>query len=109
MTNSFTEYWSVIQSGLVAGQPLRSRSAANRAKTVFHILKTESSGVIVKPENGDPRQVPKRDFERVFELWDDYKKLRINRHELGFTQHSTYIITLLYWAESNLAASSSSK
>jgi len=96
---TFSQYWTAIQTKLKAGQPMPSWSVAKRATSTFHILKVDSEGVIVAPQDGDPRRVPKRDFERVFEVWPDYKAKKVQRHELGFTQHSTYIITLLHWVE----------
>jgi hypothetical protein len=95
----FSNYWSTIQTKLISGQALPSWSVAARTKSTFHILKVEPTSVVVAPQHGKPRRISRRDFERIFRVWPSYKAETTPRHELGFTQHSTYIITLLHWAE----------
>ena len=45
---------------------------------------------------GQPREIPCSDFEKVYEAWDVYESRSIKRYELGFTQHSVYIISIFH-------------
>ncbi len=99
MSPSFNNYWQTLQTGLKGGQKIKSWTVANRTRTTFKILKVQPESIIVAPQDGMERKIPRRDFERVFEVWEAHKSRDKPRHELGFTHHSTYIITLLHWAE----------
>ena len=99
MATSFHNYWDMIQVRLSRGQSIKSWSVAGRSHSTFGIVRVEPECITVAPQNGKARKVPKREFERVFQVWSAYKAGK-QRHELGFTQHSTYIITLLHWVES---------
>lgn len=44
--------------------------------------------------------VPKDDFEKVWEVWADYKRQKVKRYELrDMTRFSKYIISILHWYE----------
>ena len=103
MEPSFSEYWAIIQHEVPIEEALPAWSVASQAKTKFEITNVMPSLVIVRPENGRERKVPKSDFQSVFGIWDDYKSRRMPRHQLGFSQHSTYIISIFHWAEGVMA------
>jgi hypothetical protein len=47
--------------------------------------------------------VPKADFERVWEVWSDYKSQKMPRYEIrDMTQYSKYIISILHWYEDHV-------
>lgn len=44
--------------------------------------------------------IPKDDFEKVWDVWVDYKNQKLLRNELrDLTRYSKYIISILHWYE----------
>ncbi len=100
---TFTQYWRTIQDHLSTGQIMHAWSVRGRARSVFSILAKDPSKITVAPQNGKPRPVTRHDFEQVYEVWPAYRDRKKPRHELGFSQNSTYIVTILHWCESRVA------
>jgi hypothetical protein len=50
------------------------------------------------------QRVPKTDFEKVWEVWSDYKSQKLPRFEIrDMTPYSKYIISMLRWYEQNVS------
>jgi hypothetical protein len=48
----------------------------------------------------DTQVVPKEMFEQIWEVWQDYRALRLKRSELrDMTNYSKYIISIFRWYE----------
>jgi hypothetical protein len=92
---SFAQCWSAVQS-IAAGTAIAGWSAAGQATTTFDLVAIGPTSVTVLPANRQSRNVPRSDFEKVYNTWDDYKTRKLKRYELGFTQHSVYIISIFH-------------
>lgn len=92
---SFEECWSAIQR-LPVPKTIAAWSVAGRATTQFEVCAVWPNAVDVRPEHGEQRRVGRADFERVFAVWDDYVTKRRDRYTLGFSQNSTYVISILH-------------
>lgn len=58
---------------------------------------------IEAPKAKSIQRVTKDDFEKVWEIWSDYKSQKIPRHEIrDMTLYSKYIISILHWYEQNV-------
>lgn len=52
------------------------------------------------PRATNNQVVPKSDFERVWEVWPDYKAQKLRRYEIrDMTRFSKYIISIFHWLE----------
>ncbi len=75
-------------------------TVAGRSRTVFGIVAVTTSGITVKTEKGKDRLISRSDFEKVFELWQDYKKGNAQRKELrDLVFNSAYVLGILHWTE----------
>ena len=55
------------------------------------------------PNAKSVQRVPKADFEKVWEVWSDYKSQKLPRHKIrDMTLFSKYIISILRWYEQNV-------
>ena len=95
MMNSFVQCWSAVRL-VPPGTPIAPWSVAGRAKTTFHVLQIGPASIAISPADGDPREIPKADFQKVYDVWSDYKTGKVKRYQLGFTQNSVYIIGILH-------------
>ncbi len=63
----------------------------------FKVLGRRGDYVLVEPENGDTQNIPLKDFLMVLNLWKDYIRGVVKRHELrDKTRFSSYIISILH-------------
>jgi len=52
------------------------------------------------PRVWESQVIPKNDFKQIWALWGDYLALRLERAKIhAMTDHSKYIISILYWYE----------
>jgi hypothetical protein len=103
-TKLFEHAWAAIQNQLRCGKELKAWSVKGRAKTSFEICCVTSDSIYIQPQNGNERRVPRSDFEKIFQVWSDYKGGRVQRQKLrDISQNSTYVITVLHWIETEPA------
>jgi hypothetical protein len=54
--------------------------------------------IVTGEKTSEKRRVTRRDFQKVFELWDRYKEGHIPRDDIqALSRNSTYIISILHW------------
>jgi len=100
----FWKTWSYIQSNLHAGQLINNWTKAGRYKPgTFPIVKVGTTSIKIKAiRTHKPRPVPMGDFEKVYNVWNQYNAGIYSRYEIrNSTRHSTYIISVLHWVEQN--------
>jgi hypothetical protein len=58
--------------------------------------------VVQAPKAKSALHVPRKEFEKIWEIWPEYKAERITRQEItDLTFYSKYIISILHWLEEN--------
>lgn len=69
----------------------------------FTILKVTPTEVQVDaPKAQYTQHAPRNDFERVYDIWDQYIACTYPRHKIGgFTRFSKYVISIVKWVEIN--------
>jgi len=74
-------------------------SVSGRTKcSYFRVVGVYGDYVEVEPEFGEIQRIPLRDFERVLEVWDQYKAGVVKRHEITkMTRFSSYIISIIHY------------
>ena len=107
MRQAFPTVWSGIQRRLrpgASGTELRSWSAdSGYTGGIFQVVAVALDSITVDSESlSSPRQIPKREFERIYQSWPQYlsgdRKRSDLRHE---SKNLTYIFSVLHWRESN--------
>ena len=98
----FNEVWQYLQTHLQPGAVIPNWTALKGylgdKMTVVHV--TDNVISIKTPRAKNPVNVPRGDFERVWEIWHAYKSHRLRRYELTeVTFFSKYIISLFRWYE----------
>ena len=99
---SFDAVWSFLQKRLKTGTILNNWSTyQGYLKGTVTVTGIHSDNIEVDPPDAKNVQaVPKADFEKVWNIWVDYKKQAVKRHELKpITRYSTYIVSILHWYE----------
>ena len=55
---------------------------------------------VAPPKAENSQLVPKGDFQKVYEVWTEYKAQKVQRKEVReMTRYSKYIISILHWLE----------
>jgi len=100
--SEFESIWKNLQRRLEVGTVVKNWTAFSGdlgdSMTVTNI--DETSIEIEAPKAMNLQNVPRGDFEKVWEVWKDYKAQKVKRYELrDMTRFSKYIISLLHWNE----------
>lgn len=100
--NTFDTMWSDLLTNLQAGTEIKNWTA-------FRGYLGDSmkiSGVrqdyieVTAPKAENPQIVPKDDFQKVWEVWAEYKAQKVQRQEVrDITRFSKYIISIFHWLE----------
>src|SRR5262249_3751151 len=97
---SFQQCWASLRAAVHAGMTIPPWSAKGGSKTPVKILEVGDGSIDVEAGNGTARKVPRADFERIFEVWPQYKVGERNRKNLQeITFNSVYVISVLHWLE----------
>jgi hypothetical protein len=95
---SFERCWQEIVSRL-SPRRLYAWSAAGGARSSFGVTKVGADGIAVLTSKG-MRYIPRKDFESVFEIWEEYVHRRVQRQSVrDLSVNSTYVISVLHWLE----------
>ena len=96
----FDDWWRRLQKALSAGTEVPKWTADNGyLGDSFEVARVTPSGVdVVLPDSW--QSVPKKEFEKVYRVWDEYLLGRVRRPEIrDATRFSTYVIAVLRWTE----------
>lgn len=102
MTTTFGIVWSQLQGNLKAGQTIKNWTALRGyLGDTMKITGVRGGYIEVDAPNASTTQViSKEDFEKVWEVWSDYKSGKSPRYQLrDITRFSKYIISILHWYE----------
>ena len=100
--SEFRAVWQGMQTVLKPGTEIKNWTAFHSylGDTMTVVDVREKSISVDTPKAKDIQVVPKEDFERVWEVWSDYKAQKVKRYELrDMTFYSKYIISILHWYE----------
>lgn len=101
MPIDFEATWNGILAAVAPGSVVRTWSAAKGyTGGSFRIDAADSASVTVSGAAMQaPRRVSKRDFSRIFAVWDAYAAGNFPRARmLPMSQNSTYILSILHAA-----------
>jgi hypothetical protein len=100
--SAFTVVWGEIRRQLSIGTEIRNWSYdSGYTGKVTHIQDKNYDEIVVTSEgiNGK-RRISRREFEKLFELWDRYRAGHIPRDEIQeVSRNSTYILSILHWLD----------
>ena len=102
---AFNNTWNALQNHLRVGSNIPKWTAYNGLLGgSFSITSVDPQFIEVdSPGAQDIQKAHRRDFESVYNLWDDYNQNIVGRHEIrDLTHFSTYIIGILHWLENQL-------
>jgi len=102
---SFETFWEYLQKNLKAGTVIKNWTVDKGYLNDAMIIKalTTSAIYVETPNAKYVQSVPKEDFERVFEVWEDYKVKNFKRSEVrDITRYSKYIISIIDWWEQEI-------
>ena len=100
--SEFESIWNLLQRKLKSGTEISNWTAYRGflGDTMKIIDIKENSIEVETPKAENIQHVPKEDFEKVWDVWRDYKIQKIKRYELrDMTRFSKYIISILKWYE----------
>ncbi|MBW1999840.1 MAG: hypothetical protein JRJ29_17995 [Deltaproteobacteria bacterium] len=100
----FINTWNALQTQLTPGTVIRNWTAQNGfLGDEFTIVSVSQNYIEVDtPRAQNIQRIPQRDFQIVYNLWDDYRLGNIRRHEIrDQTRFSKYIISILHWLQNN--------
>lgn len=93
------QMWQELLEQLTPRPKLYAWSAVGKAHSCFGILSVLGGGITVQTSKG-PRCIPRKDFERIFVLWNDYVAGRVQRQTLrNISVNSTYVLGILHWLQ----------
>lgn len=101
----FVNTWNALQSHLTVGSSIQKWTVyKGLLGGSFSITSVDPQFIDVDPPGAEKIQIcHRRDFEIVYNLWDDYNRDIVRRHEIrDLTHFSTYIIGILHWLENQL-------
>jgi len=100
--DEFGIVWKNLQTSLKQGAEIKNWNTYNGYLgdnlTIDYVDPNYIS--VDPPRVWDTRVIPKEDFEQVWNVWEDYKALRLKRNDLrDLTNLSKYIISIFHWYE----------
>ncbi len=100
----FINIWNALQTQLTPGTFIRNWTVQNGfLGDEFTIVSVSQNYIEVDaPGTQNIQKIPKRDFQIVYNLWDDYRSGKVRRYEIrDQTRFSKYIISILHWLLNN--------
>src|SRR5271167_1390599 len=95
---TFNGCWGAICADLTPRPKLYCWTAVGRTSGYFRVERVGYDGVTVETKHG-PRYVPRKDFQKLFVLWPDYRDGKIQRYKLNFVVNTTYVLAIFHWLE----------
>lgn len=100
--DDFDVVWEILQTSLKPGAEIRNWNTYNGYfgdnLTINTIDPNQIS--VDPPRVWDTQVILKEGFENIWNVWGDYKKLRLNHHEMKkLTVFFKYIISIFRWYE----------
>lgn len=102
MELTFEGFWKICQERLNVGDVIPNWSVSGRIQIAkFKIVEITENGIGYDSPNAEYTQnVSKNEFQQIFNVWDDYEKGSIPRHELReMNKKTTYIIATIKYVE----------
>lgn len=102
---AFPDAWNALQANLSAGTAIPNWTAHNGAiGEPFTITDVTDTFVFVDaPGSKTLQRVPRTDFEKVYDRWDDYVHGGLARSKFTpLTRYSKYIISVFHWLEARI-------
>ena len=100
--NEFDIVWNNLQSSLKPGLKIKIWNTYNGyLGDNLTINRVNPDYVAVDPPRvWDEQIIPKKDFELVWVIWQDYRELRLKKEEYrDLTEYFKYIVSILRWYE----------
>ena len=100
--SSFNGVWHEIRQRLSRGMEIRNwgydRGYTGNASQIVDVNYDEI--VVTGEKTNGKRRIARRDFEKVFEVWDRYRVGLLPRDAVTkISRNSTYIFSILHWLE----------
>ena len=105
MQPSFEQTWRGITSTLKPGMEISNWTVlkGNTSGKIKIVSISEDSIFVDSLDKKSVQRVKKEKMELIWNVWEDYKKGRIQRQQMQQNNfHSTYIISILQWWDMNL-------
>ena len=102
LMDDFDTVWNNLQTCLKPGTEIENWNTYNGyLGEDLTINEVDQNHISVDPPRVlDIQVVPKEGFEQIWEVWGDYRELRLKRSELrDMTNYSKYIISIFRWYE----------
>jgi hypothetical protein len=99
---TFDSIWTQIQSSLKPGTAIKNWTVLRGYLGDTMKITSVRSGYIEvdAPHASSTQHISKAEFEKVWEIWLDYKGGKFPRYQIrDMTRFSKYIISILHWAE----------
>ena len=100
--DKFENIWNFLQRRMKSGTVVSNWTAYNGyLGDNMTVVNISNNAIEVKaPKAKNIQNVPKKDFQKVWAIWSDYKNGKIKRHELrDITRFSKCIISIFRWYE----------
>lgn len=99
---TFDSVWSRIQKNLKPGTSIKNWTMLKGyLGDTMKIMGVRGGYIEVDAPNANTTQhISKEEFEKVWDIWPDYKGGKFPRYQIrDMTRFSKYIISILHWAE----------
>jgi hypothetical protein len=99
---TFDSVWSRFQSGLKPGDTIKNWTVLKGyLGDTIKIVRVGSGFIDVDaPHAMTTQHISKGEFEKVWEVWPEYKGGKFPRHQFQeITRFSKYIISILHWVD----------
>jgi hypothetical protein len=98
----FDDIWDELIASLEPGIEINQWNPYNGyiGERLTIITSDPDSISIEPPRVWGSQVISKCDFKNVWEVWEDYTALRVERQKIhGLTNHAKYVISILHWYE----------
>ncbi|HOH20775.1 MAG TPA: hypothetical protein PKX41_14010 [Anaerolineaceae bacterium] len=102
MAEFFNKIWEKLMVVLTPGLmiPNWTELKGYMGDTMRIMSVSEEAIVVQAPLAKHLQRIPRDDFEKFWQIWEDYQSGRIPRGEITeLTRYSKYIISILHWLE----------
>lgn len=93
-------YWQQVQSIKTRAHVAHWSVLKGKLNSSFCVLDVDDHGITVETAPGTERRISRTEFDKVAEIWPEYKERRVPRHRLNESSvNSTYILSLLHFVD----------
>lgn len=99
---AFPDTWNALQANLFNGRVIPNWTVHNGdIGEPFTVTDVSDTFMVVNtPGAKSLQRVPRTDFEKIYDRWDDYTHGGLARSAFSpLTRYSRYIISILHWLE----------